>query len=174
MRRSRLKSDETTERKPRIMYLDLDLHFSDGVSQAFVSSSSGNAHPQILVLSVHHAAPGFFPASPLAALSDPLDPFFDPFTLSLPLARGASDATFSSVWRSIETIKEALSPDYVVIQCGVDGLAGDPCGVWNWSLGASDGSLGWCINRICRDWNCKTLFLGGGESLFNLGDSSWL
>lgn len=166
MRRSRMKVDDTSRRKPRIMYLDLDLHFSDGVSQAFLSSSSGTASPQVLTLSVHHSAPGFFPASPLANLSDPLDSSFDPFTLSLPLARGASDATFHSVWHNVETIKEAFSPDYVVVQCGVDGLAGDPCGIWNWSLGASDGSLGWCINRICRDWKCRTLLLGGGEILF--------
>jgi len=35
-------------RKPRVMYIDLDLHFSDAVSQAFTSSSSTRT-PQILV-----------------------------------------------------------------------------------------------------------------------------
>jgi histone deacetylase 8 len=29
--------------RPRIMYLDLDLHFSDGVSSAFASQSTSNA-----------------------------------------------------------------------------------------------------------------------------------
>ena len=145
------------------MYLDLDLHYSDGVSQAFLSSTSGSASPQVLTLSIHHAAPGFFPASPLAVLSDPYDPTFDPFTLSIPLARGASDAAFTSVWKSVEAIKDAFAPDYVVVQCGVDGLAGDPCAVWNWSLGSAHGSIGWCIDRVCHQWRCKTLLLGGGE-----------
>jgi hypothetical protein len=39
---------QATSRKPRIMYLDLDLHFSDGVSQAFHSTSTSTV-PQVLV-----------------------------------------------------------------------------------------------------------------------------
>ena len=35
-------------RKPRVMYLDLDLHFSDAVSEAF-SSKNPSGSPQILV-----------------------------------------------------------------------------------------------------------------------------
>ena len=42
-------------RKPRIMYLDLDLHFSDAVSEAFYSPTSSIV-PQILVS-------GYFPGS---------------------------------------------------------------------------------------------------------------
>ncbi|KAJ3544827.1 hypothetical protein NM688_g5698 [Phlebia brevispora] len=153
MRRSRIVAGDGSIKKPRIMYLDLDLHFSDGVSQAFFSSASGTSSPQVLTLSIHHAAPGFFPASEMASLTDPEGASFDPFTLSLPLERGASDTTFHSVWQSVETIKNAFSPDYVVLQCGVDGLAGDPCGIWNWSLDASDGSLGWCVTRVCSGYN---------------------
>jgi len=139
------------------MYLDLDLHFSDAVSQAFAGSASG----QILTLSVHHSAPGFFPVSHLAALPDPQPS--DPYTLSIPLQRGASDKTFYRIWTNcVESVKNAFNPDFVVVQCGVDGLAGDPCGIWNWSLGASEGSFGWCISKILA-WNCKTLFLGGGK-----------
>jgi histone deacetylase 8 len=144
------------------MYLDLDLHFSDGVSHAFISPGNTNQEPQVLTLSIHHASPGFFPVSELSSLSDPTQSSFDPFCLSLPLARGASDATFSRVWKSVESIKGVFQPDYVVVQCGVDGLAGDPYAIWNWSLGSSDGSLSWCVDRICSTWGCKTLLLGGG------------
>jgi histone deacetylase 8 len=59
-------------------------------------------------------------------------------------------------------VKDAFEPDYVLIQCGVDGLAGDPCAIWNWSLAAAEGSLGWCIARIVNEWGGKKLFLGGG------------
>ena len=143
------------------MYLDLDLHFSDGVSQAFFSSSSGSSSPQVLTLSIHHTAPGFFPVSELAALPDPSSPSFDPFTLSLTLERGASNATFQRIWQLVQNVKDAFQPDCVVVQCGTDGLAGDPYAVWNWSLGG-EGGLGWCIERVCR-WERKTLLLGGGN-----------
>lgn len=148
--------------KPRIMYLDLDLHFSDAVSQAFSSSAGVSSAAQVLTFSIHHSAPGFFPVSELAFLPDPDNLLFDPFTLSMPLQRGASDATFARIWPCVERVKQAFDPDIAVVQCGVDGLAGDPHAVWNWSLGAADGSLGWCIKRICNEWGCKVLLLGGG------------
>ena len=170
LKRSRLPLSSGTSRRPRIMYLDLDLHFSDGVSQAFLHSSAGSTSPQVLTFSIHHSAPGFFPSTPLSTLTDPSDSSFDPFTLSLPLDRGASDNSFKLAWRSVEAVKTAFSPDYVVVQCGVDGLTGDPCAIWNWSLGASEGSIGWCIDRVCHDWGCKVLLLGGGT--YNPGGSS--
>ena len=146
------------------MYIDLDLHFSDGVSHAFASSASVSVNPQVLTFSIHHTAPGFFPVSAFSGLPDPADPTFDPFTLSLPLDRGASNATFARIWPSLERVKDAFRPTYAIVQCGVDGLAGAPYAIWNWSLGGEDGSLGWCIERILS-WDCKTVLLGGGLSL---------
>ena len=157
-------ASQPVPRRARIMYLDLDLHFSDGVSQAFHHSSSSSNTPQLLTLSIHHAAPGFFPVSPLASLSSlptPTNDPFDPFTLSIPLARGASNTTFTRVWTSVERIKRAFDPDFVVLQCGADGLAGDPYAIWNWGLGG-EGGLGWCVQRVCVEWGVKVLLLGGG------------
>ncbi|KAI0056362.1 Arginase/deacetylase [Artomyces pyxidatus] len=146
-------------RKPRIMYLDLDLHFCDAVAAAFhAPASSSSSPPQVLTLSLHHAARGFFPSSPLAMLSEP---HTDPFTLALPLLAGATNATFARVWTGvIERVRGAFDPDYVVVQCGCDGLAGDPCGVWNWAVGG-EGGMGWCVTQVLG-WGCKTLLLGGG------------
>ncbi|KAG6848930.1 hypothetical protein H0H93_012701 [Arthromyces matolae] len=142
--------------KPRIMYIDLDLHFSDAVSQAFVSSSSTRV-PQILTLSIHHASPGFYPPSELSTLPDPDSLSFSPFTLSLPLRPGFSTTTVSRLWTIVKSIKATFSPDYVVLQCGVDSLAGDPCGVGNWDLTG----LGAVVTDILG-WGLPTMLLGGG------------
>ncbi|KAF7979298.1 hypothetical protein HWV62_43012 [Athelia sp. TMB] len=148
-------------RKPRVMYLDLDLHFSDAVSQAFHTPSPHPAIiPQVLTFSIHHAAPGFFPLSALSALPDPGSSSFSPFSLALPLKQGASNATFTRIWPIVERVRAGYQPDYIVIQCGTDGLAGDPCGVWNWSLGG-EGGMGWCISRALA-WPGKKVLLGGG------------
>ncbi|KIK56614.1 hypothetical protein GYMLUDRAFT_46943 [Collybiopsis luxurians FD-317 M1] len=155
------------QRRPRVMYLDLDVHFSDGVSEAFYTPVSNVISPQVLTFSIHHAAPGFFPSSPLAQLpsvdSSPISTF-DPFTLSIPLLLGASNHTYFTIWSIVERIKDIFKPDYIVIQCGVDGLAGDPkCKAFNWGLDVEEkGSLGWCISRIVDNWKGRKLFLGGG------------
>ncbi|KAF9515690.1 hypothetical protein BS47DRAFT_1371945 [Hydnum rufescens UP504] len=134
--------------RPRVMYIDLDLHFGDGVVEAFLGSSTQN--PSVLTLSIHHSSPGFFPASPNSELT-PLETA-TPFALSIPLYQGASNVTFSRIWKNY----------FVVLQCGVDGLAGDPYAIWNWGIDVRDeGSMGWCINRSLS-WGPKILLLGGG------------
>ncbi|KAL5531903.1 hypothetical protein ACEPAF_5466 [Sanghuangporus sanghuang] len=148
-------------RKARVMHLDFDLHFSDAVSECFHKSSSGTALAQVLTLSIHYTAPGFYPPNPLASLPDESTDF-DPFTLSLPLKQGASAKTFGRVWPIVENVKDTFSPDYVVVQCGTDGLAGDPHGIWNWNTGSEKGTLDWCISEIVNKWNAKILLLGGG------------
>ncbi|KAF8736130.1 hypothetical protein AX14_000852 [Amanita brunnescens Koide BX004] len=147
--------------RPRVMYLDLDLHFSDGVSEAFYASVRSGP-PRILTLSIHHMAPGFFPASDLSGLVPVDAESFDPFTLSIPLREGASDSTYARIWPIVENVRDAFDPDYIVVQCGCDGLAGDPCVRFNWSLASGQGSMGWCIERIVNQWKGKKLLLGGG------------
>lgn len=62
----------------------------------------------------------------------------------------------------MEELKDIMQPDYVIVQCGTDALAGDPCATFNWSLGGGEGSLGWCMSRILDKWQGKKLLLGGG------------
>ena len=149
------------------MYIDLDLHHGDGVAGAFANKLRSRCiFPQVLTLSIHHTAPGFYPAGPLADITPEDTP--DPFTLSIPLEAGASAATFARIWVAIEKIRASFAPEYVIVQCGVDGLAGDPCAKWNWCIDRQiEGSLGWCVERILQ-WNCGTLLLGGGMYLHYL------
>ncbi|KAG1788275.1 uncharacterized protein HD556DRAFT_1499730 [Suillus plorans] len=80
------------------------------------------------------SSPGFFPCFPLASLPDVDDPAFDPFTLSVPLKARAPNKTFLRIWPIIEHVKDIFRPDFIIVQCGLDGLAGDPMATLNWSL----------------------------------------
>ncbi|KAA1477915.1 Arginase/deacetylase [Dentipellis sp. KUC8613] len=158
-------------RKPRIMYLDLDLHFGDAVAAAFhtpLASRPAAPPPQILTLSMHHTHPTFFPPSPLAGLPDPASAAFDPYTLALPLRAGYGARTVQRVWDgAVERVRAAYKPDVVVLQCGCDALAGDRCAVGNWSLGGAgagkgEGGMGWCVARVLAWPGARVLLLGGG------------
>ena len=146
--------------RPRVMYIDLDLHYPNGVAEAFQAGT--NQRPSVLVLSIHHASAGFYPASPEALLPDADTTSLH--SLSIPLAPGATNATFHRIWGScVQPIKDAFHPEFIMLQCGVDALAGDPCAVFNWGLGLNtQGSLGWCVNE-CLSWDLKTVLLGGGD-----------
>jgi hypothetical protein len=117
--------------------------------------------PSVLTLSIHHHAPLFFPSGEGSRRTAPDTP--TPHTLSLPLGEGTSAASFSRAWASVEQVKRAWRPDFVVVCCGVDGLAGDGKGVWNLSTGEDPGDLGWAVRQIC-DWQLGTVLLGGGAS----------
>lgn len=155
-----IKRKTTIKRVDRVMYLDLDLHWGDGVQEAFHSS------PNVLTLSIHHYAPGFFPC--YAPSSDP-ERFGPPGslksdtgagsrTLNIPLGIGTSDASLDRVMEStVQSLVDAWDPEMVVVQCGVDGLAADPMAVWNLSAAAYVKA----IQRVLS-WKKPTLLLGGG------------
>ncbi|KAF8734939.1 deacetylase, partial [Rhizoctonia solani] len=176
--------------RPKVAYLDLDLHHGDGVAEAFSSQSleenqsedsmsqaENISSSNVLTLSIHHHAPGFYPHSPLGGLTKPTTT--DPFSLSIPLNRGTSARTYVRIWNIVERVLGAFfrwdtdveledAPKYLVVQCGVDGLAGDPYAVWNWDIDVEkEGSLGWCVHRVMqwtgpRGGGLKIVFLGGG------------
>ncbi|WVQ99541.1 hypothetical protein IAU59_006677 [Kwoniella sp. CBS 9459] len=170
------EGDEGSRRKtrpPRILYLDLDLHYSDGVSSAFLSptrypyppNQKADAviprPPSVLTLSVHHSSPVFFPPpSPPSLLPDSDTP--NPFSLSLPLAAYPSAPIYRRIWHDcIEPIHQAWDPDFVVLQLGVDGLPGDRVGQYgNWSV-EGEGGMEWCVSQVIRRGK-KTCITGGG------------
>jgi len=149
-------------RRPRIMYLDLDIHDGDGVAKAFTSptrfTKDTEKPPQVLTCSIHHSSPIFFPAP--TALPSP--DTSSPFTLSIPLAPFPSSQTYERIYHDcVEPIRLAFKPDYVVLQLGADGLPGDPIGKWGaWSV-ANPGGMAWYAENV-RDWGIPMCILGGG------------
>lgn len=150
----------TIKRVDRVLYLDFDLHWGDGVEEAFHSTSN------VLTLSIHHYAPGFFPC--YAASANP-ERFTPPGslksdagagsrTLNIPLGIGTSDDSLERIMSgTIQPLFEAWDPEMVVVQCGVDGLAGDPMAVWNLSAAAYVKAI-----QSVLSWNKPVLLLGGG------------
>lgn len=149
-------------RRPRIMYVDLDLHHGDGVAKAFHSPThylTGKERPpQVLTLSVHHSSPSFFPApTPLT----PADTS-SPFTLVTPLAAYPSTSTYHRVFvECIEPVRKAFDPDYVVLQLGADGLPADPIGQWGSWNADGEGGMAWCAQQV-QAWGLPMCVLGGG------------
>ena len=136
-----------------MLYLDIDLHHGDGVELAFASS------PFILTLSVHLHAPLFFPASGALGATGPVPPSKAAFhALNAALHPGLSSENLIRVFENcVEPVVEAYGPDCVVVQCGCDGLAGDPCA--EWALGLE--GIGEVVRRVVG-WGKRVLLLGGG------------
>jgi histone deacetylase 1/2 len=149
-------------RRPRIMYLDMDIHNGDGVAKAFASpthfTNDTERPPQVLTMSVHHSSPVFFPAP--TALPTPDTP--SPFTLSVPLSAFPSPKTYERIYyECVEPTRRAFRPDYVVLQLGADGLPADPIGQWGaWSIDGP-GGMAWYAEKV-KAWGIPICILGGG------------
>ena len=153
------------KRRPRVMYVDLDIHEGDGVHQAFLSPTqytipSKKPAPNVLTLSIHHHSKTFFPPhKPFSSLPPPETKH--PFTLSIPLKAYPSPKTYADIWPNVQLVKEAFKPDYVVLQLGVDGLPRDRVGQFGaWAV-EGQGGLRWCVQKI-KDWGVPLCVTGGG------------
>lgn len=150
--------DKTQTKIDRILYLDLDVHHGDGVEMAFHSTS------RVLTVSVHYHDPkgGFYPLTGSASNSGPSPPSpASSHALNIPIFHPGQLTHISSQF--LLPIIGLYKPDAVVVQCGVDGLAGDPIGGSYWGLGLEE--MGNCLNDIIREsrvMKCKVLLLGGG------------
>lgn len=153
------------KRLERILYLDLDLHWGDGVEEAFRGSSS------VLTLSIHNRAPGFYPAAP-DLLFDTIDAEEEQIqnttrgishSLHVPLQPDAGPGTWARVWSScVMPVLAAYEPEAIVVQCGLDGLAGDPMKQWNLDLKSILLSVDHVLKYARDHLGVKVLLLGGG------------
>ncbi|KAF9379676.1 Histone deacetylase 8 [Podila verticillata] len=133
---------------PKVMYIDLDVHHGDGVENAFQVSD------KVLTVSLHHFAEGFYPGTGSGKNLSPRSKA----VVNIPLKAGLSDGNLNRIFDGmIEPLKESFSPDAIVLQCGVDGMAGDPLGKWN--LGFDGYSH--CLRAILS-WKKPLIVLGGG------------
>jgi histone deacetylase 8 len=106
----------------KTLYLDIDIHHSDGVQRAFYDTD------QVLTVSFHRYTAGFFPY-PSGSIKEKGKHMTSGVghNLNLPLPTGVTDAAFCSLYRYVLTnLCDAYNPQAVVLCTGADGLQGDP------------------------------------------------
>ena len=102
----------------RVAYVDIDAHHGDGVFYPFESD------PYVVIADLHEDGRFLYPGSGSAAETGRGDAAGT--KLNLPLSPGAGVAQFESAWQRARGHLAAFSPDFFILQCGVDSLAGDP------------------------------------------------
>jgi acetoin utilization protein AcuC len=102
----------------RIAYVDIDVHHGDGVYYAFEQD------PDLAVADIHEDGRFLYPGTGFAHETG--KDAAAGTKLNLPLAPGAGDAEFFAVWKQVTTFLDRFAPEFIIVQCGADGLAGDP------------------------------------------------
>ena len=102
----------------RIGYVDIDVHFGDGVFYAF------EADPDIIIADIHQDPRTLYPGTGYAYETGKGQA--EGTKLNIQMAPGAGDAEFRRVWPQVERLFEKFPPEIFLFQCGADGLRGDP------------------------------------------------
>ncbi len=149
----------------RVGYLDIDVHHGDGIYYPY------EADPELIVADVHEDGRYLYPGTghggetgrgPAAGTK-----------LNLPLAPGAGDREFFAAWASALAHVRRHRPEFLLLQCGADGLAGDPLADLRYSPAVH--------RRVARDLRALAdemcqgrlmAFGGGGYDLANLA-AAW-
>ena len=148
----------------RIAYVDIDAHHGDGVYYAFASD------PELVIVDIHEDGRYLYPGTGAAWESG--EGAAVGTKLNVPMPPGTGDRSFFETWEHVEAFIDKAQPEFIIIQCGADSLAGDPITHMAYSSEAHRHATA----RLCHlaDRHCHGRLLalgGGGYSLKNLANA---
>jgi acetoin utilization protein AcuC len=102
----------------RIGYVDIDVHHGDGIYYSYETD------PELIVIDVHEDGRFLYPGT--GAASERGRHEAEGTKLNLPLPPGAGDREFFVAWERALAHLRRHPLEFLILQCGADGLAGDP------------------------------------------------
>ena len=102
----------------RIAYVDIDAHHGDGVYYGFESD------PRVTIVDIHEDGRSLFPGTGGADEKGKGEAAGT--KLNLPLPAGSGDSEFIAAFNAAEGFIAEARPEFIFLQCGADGLRGDP------------------------------------------------
>nr|WP_298724715.1 acetoin utilization protein AcuC [uncultured Steroidobacter sp.] len=102
----------------RVAYVDIDAHHGDGVFYAFEDD------PDLLFADLHEDGRYLYPGTGHA--NETGAGLARGTKLNIPLPPGADDDEYHQGWARVEQYLLAGRPEFILLQCGADSLAGDP------------------------------------------------
>jgi len=102
----------------RIAYVDIDVHHGDGVFYAYEED------PDLIFADIHEDGRYLYPGTGDAHETGKGEARGT--KLNIPLAPGSGDQAFFDAWPRVIAHLRRFKPQFVLFQCGADGLDGDP------------------------------------------------
>lgn len=149
----------------RVAYVDIDAHHGDGVFYGF------EGDPALLFADLHEDGRYLYPGTGHA--DETGTGAARGTKLNIPMPPMADDQAFRAAWERVEAYLEAGEPEFIILQCGADSVAGDPLT----HLRYSPETHGYAAARLCRlaERHSQGRLLavgGGGYNHANIG-AAW-
>lgn len=145
----------------RIAYIDIDAHHGDGVFYAFEDD------PDLCFVDMHQDGTTLYPGT--GFINETGKGLATGTKLNIPLAPNSTDEVARSLWKTAEVFIAKAQPEFILLQCGADSLAGDPIT----QLDLSSEFHNYVASRLSElaDKYCEGRLLamgGGGYNLENI------
>lgn len=138
----------------RIAYVDIDAHHGDGVFYGFEDD------PDLIFADIHEDGRFLYPGTGAACETGKGEA--EGSKLNLPLAPGAGDEQFLEAWDRVVEFVDAARPEFIILQCGADSLAGDPITHLQFTSEAHARASRDLCAIAEQHGNCRLLATGGG------------
>ena len=138
----------------RVAYVDIDAHHGDGVYYAFEDD------PELVFADLHEDGRYLYPGT--GAAEETGTGAGQGLKLNLPMPMQAGDEAFYAAWNKAEAFVDAHAPEFILLQCGADSIAGDPITHLQYTAAAhAHAARRLCVlaDRHCRG---RLLAMGGG------------
>ena len=144
----------------RVAYVDIDAHHGDGVFYAF------EGDVDLLFADIHEDGRMLYPGTGHAQETG-TGPA-EGTKLNLPLPPGAGDDAFHAAWSRVEAYLDEARPEFIILQCGADSVAGDPIT----HLRFTPAAHGHAAQRLCAiaDRHCDGRLIGLGGGGYHCGN----
>ncbi len=146
----------------RIAYVDIDAHHGDGVFYPF------EADPTVHFADIHEDGRYNFPNTGFAEETG--KGAGEGCKLNIPLLPLSGDREFFAAWERVEAFVAASRPEFIIFNCGADGLNGDPLSHLHYSR-AAHAHAARSLCAIAEEHAEGRLLAvgGGGYELRNIG-----
>lgn len=137
-----------------VAYVDIDVHHGDGVFYAFESDAD------VIFADLHEDGRYLYPGTGRAEECG--RDAGSGRKLNIPLPPASDDATFAEHWPTVLAHLERHRPGFIILQCGADGLGGDPLAHLQLTAASHRLAAGSLANLADRLGHGRVLALGGG------------
>ncbi len=143
-----------------VAYVDIDAHHGDGVYYGF------DDNPAVIFADLHQDGRTLYPGT--GSAQETGRGAARGTKLNLPMPPGADDPQFMAAWPQVEALLKNHPPEFILLQCGADSIAGDPITAMRYTAASHAHAarrLRQLANEMCDG---RLLAMGGGG--YNLGN----
>ncbi len=138
----------------RVAYVDIDAHHGDGVFYAFEDDA------ELVFADFHEDGRYLYPGTGAAAETG--RGAAAGTKLNIPMPPEANDDRFRLEWARAEDFLDQFAPEFFILQCGADSLAGDPITHLRYSAEAHRFAAQRLLGLAARHAQGRLVALGGG------------